>query len=173
MQSVFSLYVHDRFGFSAQIAGYLFMGMGLVIIANQTFGLQKIWLRYFKERTLEIWFFLLMALGFLFASFGFFASFVAGIFMITLAQSTLRSVLSSGVVGVSPPGRRGEVLGIMASIISTSMIAGPMIAGALFEINITLPFLMDVFFLLVAFLIMIKFSTKEKLAETANVDVLG
>lgn len=173
MQSVFSLYVHDRFGFSAQVAGYLFMGMGVVMVFNQTYGLQNIWLKYFKERTLEIWFFLLMAMGFLFADLGIFGFFLVGIFMITLAQSTLRVVMSSGVAGAAGSGRRGEVLGIMASIVSAAMIVGPMIAGVLFQLNIILPFLLDVLLLLAAFLIMIKFSPKEKLSETANVDVLG
>lgn len=173
MQSVFALYLHDEFGFSAQVAGYIFMIMGVVMIFNQTYGLQKIWLKYFNERSLEIWFFLLMAFGLIVADMQWFGLFVVGIVLITFAQSTLRVVMSSGVAGAAGAMRRGEVMGIMSSLLSVAMIFGPMIAGGLYQVHIKIPFMLNAMLLMIAFLIMRKFSEREKLAETANVDVLG
>lgn len=173
MQSVFALYLHDQFGFSAQVAGYIFMTMGVVMIFNQTYGLQKIWLKYFNERSLETWFFLLMAFGLIIADLNIFLLFVLGIVLVTFAQSTLRVVISSGVAGATDPMRRGEVMGIMSSIISISMIVGPIVAGALFQAHRNIPFVLNAMFLLVAFFIMRKYSGKEKIKEAANVEVLG
>jgi MFS family permease len=48
--------------------------------------------------------------------------------------------VSSRAAGIAGQKRRGEVLGIMASVLSASMIAGPLLAGALFDIEPFLPF---------------------------------
>ncbi|EKD46590.1 MAG: hypothetical protein ACD_67C00160G0001 [uncultured bacterium] len=156
MQSIFALFVKSAFGFSAVTTGYLFTGMGVVLVINQAFALNKIWLKYFKEADLEIWFFVVMIAGFVFADLKIMSLFLVGIFLTTVGQSTLRVVMSSGVAGVAGQMRRGEVMGIMASIISASMIVGPLLAGALFQKNIQFPFLMNIILLVVAFLIMKK-----------------
>lgn len=170
--SIFSLYVSNVFGFSATRAGYLFTGMGVVIVINQAFALKKIWLKYFREVDLEVWFFLIMAIGFALAYFELLALFGFGLFLITLGQSTLRVVISSGVVGKAGAQRRGEVMGIMSSILSVSMIIGPLVGGALFVLGSGLPFLLNVLLLIVAFFVM-KNCSSGKICEIESVEVIG
>ena len=173
MNSIFALYVSAVFGFSASVTGIIFTLMGVVLVINQVFALKKVWLKYFKEVDLEVWFFLIMALGFLLAALKIFALFAIGLLFITLAQSTLRVVISSGVAGFAGPMRRGEVLGIMSSVLSVSMIIGPILAGALFQINVQLPFLVNIALLLGAFSIMKKCCPSEKIMQEENVEVLA
>lgn len=173
MQAIFALFVRDVFDFSSVTTGYLFTGMGVVLVINQTIGLKKIWLKYFNEKDLEIWFFIIMTVGFVFADFKIMNLFFLGIFLTTLGQSTLRVVISSGVAGVAGQMRRGEVLGIMASIMSASMIVGPLLAGALFQKNVQLPFLMNIILLLIAFFIMKKCCGSEKIVQEETVEFLA
>jgi DHA1 family tetracycline resistance protein-like MFS transporter len=173
MQSIFALFVKVVFGFSATATGYIFTGMGVVLVINQAFALKKIWLKYFKESDLEVWFFMIMSLGFVFIDLKFLPLFVLGIFLTTLGQSTLRVVMSSGVAGVAGHARRGEVMGIMASIMSASMIVGPLMAGALFEKNIQWPFLVNVILLVVAFIIVKRSHDGQKITEEVDVPVVA
>jgi DHA1 family tetracycline resistance protein-like MFS transporter len=170
MQSVFALFTKAAFGFSAVKTGYLFTAMGVVLVINQAFALKKVWLKYFKEIDLEVWFFIIMSLGFMFADLKIFPLFALGIFLTTLGQSTLRVVMSSGVAGVAGQLRRGEVMGIMGSIMSIAMIVGPLLAGALFEKNMQYPFLMNIFLLIAAFLVMKKCCGNGKMIEEVEVN---
>jgi MFS family permease len=173
MQSVLALFTKAAFGFSAIKTGYLFTGMGIVLVINQTFALKKVWLKYFNEVDLETWFFIVMSLGFLFADLKILPLFALGILLTTLGQSTLRVVMSSGVAGVAGQLRRGEVLGIMGSIMSVSMIVGPLLAGALFEKNMQYPFLMNIFLLIAAFLVMKKCCGNGKITEEVVVESIS
>ncbi|EKE19535.1 MAG: multidrug resistance protein [uncultured bacterium] len=172
MQSVFALFVKEVFGFSATVTGYLFTSMGVVLVINQGWALKRIWLKYFKEVDLEIWFFVIMILGFVLIDLKIFAIFLLGLLFTTVGQSTLRVVMSSGVAGVAGPQKRGEVMGIMSSIASVSMIAGPLLAGALFQKNVQWPFLFNILILFVAFLIMKKNFSNEKIAQETVTEVI-
>lgn len=172
MQAVFALFAKAVFGFSPTATGYLFTAMGIILVINQGYALKKIWLKYFKEADLEIWFFVVMILGFLLMDLKIFAFFALGLFLTTVGQSTLRVVMSSGVAGVAGS-RRGEALGILASIMSMSMIVGPLLTGTLFEINVRLPFLMNMILLSVAFFIMRKYCDDGRVLKTKDVEVLG
>ncbi|EKE11940.1 MAG: tetracycline resistance protein [uncultured bacterium] len=173
MQAIFALFAKVVFGFSATATGYLFTAMGIILVINQGFALKKVWLKYFKEIDLEIWFFVVMMLGFVLLDLKIFAFFAIGLILTTIGQSTLRVVMSSGVAGVAGNQRRGEVLGIMASIMSVSMILGPLVAGALFEVNVQLPYLLNVVLLFAAFLIMKKCCSHEKIVLHESVEVVG
>jgi multidrug resistance protein len=173
MQSVFALFVKEVFGFSATVTGYLFTGMGVILVINQAWALKKIWLKHFSEVTLEVWFFLVMIVGFVFLDLKNLPLFMLGLFLTTMAQSTLRVVISSGVAGAAGPQRRGEVMGIMSSVISISMIVGPLLAGALFQKNVQLPFFLNIFILLIAFLIMKNCCSNEKILEEVDTEVVG
>lgn len=173
MNSIFSLYTKDVFGLSASATGYVFTSIGVVLVINQMFALKRIWLKYFKERSLEIWFFSIMALGFALAGIKILALFAIGIFLVTLAQSTLRVVISSGVAAAAGDQRRGETLGIMSSILSISMIVGPLVAGALFQAQAQLPFFLNVLLLLVAFFIMKKCCQEKKIQLQSDVQAIA
>ncbi|EKE19552.1 MAG: tetracycline resistance protein [uncultured bacterium] len=173
MQSIFALFAKEVFGFSATASGYLFTAMGVILVINQGFALKKVWLKYFNEVSLEVWFFVVMIAGFVLLDLKIFSLFAVGLLLTTVGQSTLRVVMSSSVAGVAGPSRRGEVLGIMASIMSVSMIVGPLVAGGLFEINVQLPYLLNAGLLTVAFVIMKKCCGTEKISEMESVEVVG
>ncbi|MEI7890348.1 MAG: MFS transporter [bacterium] len=173
MQSIFAIYVKDVFNYSATVAGYLFTAMGVILVLNQTVGLKKFWLKKFNQHSLEIWLFLFMALGFLFMDVQKIFFFGIGLLFVTLAQSTLRVVLSSSIASSAGQFERGEVMGIMSSIMSVSMIVGPLLAGALFLNNHHWPFLMNVLLLVGSFLIMRKSLSVEKIAQQEDVEVIG
>lgn len=171
MQSTFALFVREVFDFSATVTGYLFTAMGVVLVINQGWALKRIWLKYFKEMELEIWFFVMMILGFVLIDLKNFAFFAMGLFLTTIGQSTLRVVMSSGAARVAGSKRMGEVMGIMASIMSISMIFGPLLSGALFEKNVQWPFAFNAVLLLVAFFIMKNCCGSEKISQLENVEI--
>lgn len=173
MNAIFALYTSEVFGFSATATGIFFTCMGVTLVINQLFLLKRIWLKYFKELTLEVWFFLLMSLGYLLSDLKIFLLFSLGMLFVTLAQSTLRVVINSSVVGFAGANRRGEILGIMSSILSASMIIGPLLAGSLFTMNAQLPFAANILLLLGAFFVMHKYGNDKKILTQENVEVIG
>ncbi len=140
MQSVFALYLGKVFGFNVAMVGTIYTGMGIVIFANQTLFLRSFWLRFFRESVLEVWPFLSNAAGVLLLTAPFLPFLVSGIVLYMLSQSLLRVTVQSRAAGMAGHRRRGEVLGIMASVLSAAMIAGPLMAGSLFDIAPFLPF---------------------------------
>ncbi len=140
MQSVFALYMGKVFGFNVAMVGTIYTGMGIIIFLNQTFLLRIFWLRFFRESSLEVWPFLSNAAGLLLLMVPSLPFLVAGIVLYIFSQSLLRVTVASRAAGMAGHRRRGEVLGIMASVLSGAMIGGPLLAGALFDIRPFLPF---------------------------------
>ena len=140
MQSIFALYLGKVFGFNVAMVGTIYTGMGIVIFANQTLLLRRFWLRFFRESALEIWPFLSNAAGLLLLMAPFVPFLVVGIVFHMFSQSLLRVTVQSRAAGMAGPRRRGEVLGIMASVLSAAMIGGPLLAGALYDFEPFLPF---------------------------------
>ncbi len=154
-QSTFSLYLNKEFNFTSVMVGFATAGMGLILIFNQAFALKKIWLKYFKEESLIIWLMLVLSIGFFFMGITYLWIFVVGILMIALAQSILRAVMTSQIARKGEAGEQGLILGILNSVMSLSMIAGPLLAGVLFGIKSNLPFLVASLFGVSAFIILL------------------
>lgn len=140
MQSVLALYMGKVFDFKVAMVGTIYTCMGLIIFFNQTFLLRNFWLRFFNEASLEIWPFLFNVIGLLLMTVPSLAFLVSGIIVHVFSQSLLRVTVASRAAGIAGKNRRGEVLGIMASVLSASMIGGPILAGFLFDIRPFLPF---------------------------------
>ncbi len=154
IQTVFALYVRDEFEYDSTQTGFLFTAMGIGMVINQGFLLKKFWLKKFKESWLETWLFLPLALAFAFMGGGFLWALFLGMFINVLVQSVIHVVIPSRVSGIAGQARRGEVLGIMSSIISVSMIVGPVAGGALFEAHRQWPFFLAAASLIGAFVVM-------------------
>lgn len=154
-QSTFSLYLNQEFNFTSIMVGFATAGMGLVLIINQAFALKKIWLKYFKEETLIIWLMLGLSIGFFFMGITYLWVFIIGILIIALAQSVLRAVMTSQIAKKGEVHEQGLILGILNSVMSLSMIAGPILAGALFGLKSNFPFLAASIFGLAAFIILV------------------
>jgi DHA1 family tetracycline resistance protein-like MFS transporter len=170
MQSVLALYLNDVYGFDSKAVGMIFTAMGIIMVFNQGFLLRHFWLKKFKESFLEVWIFLFYAVGFFIVAVPFKILFLFGMLIGALAQSTLRVVMSSRSAGIAGEKRRGEVLGIMASVLSLSMIGGPLLAGFLFGIKPFFPFLVSAAALLAAFFVMKYFSQSGD--EVSKIDAL-
>lgn len=153
-QSVFTLFLKEKFGFGAAAAGTIMTIAGVVMILNQGFALKKIWLRYFAEADLELWLMVVAALGFFIMGIANLSIVILAVFLIFVSQSVIRIVFSSRSAGIAGDIRRGEVLGIMASVLSFSMIIGPLIGGSVFQSNKSLPFIIAGLTLIVAFAVL-------------------
>jgi len=153
-QAVFSLYLRDVFHFDELIGGIIFGLMGVIIAVNQGLAMKHIWLKYFKEPLLELIMLIIFALGFLFLSIKIFFVFCIALVLTTFGQSVLRVVMTSRVVGQSSSSQRGEVLGILSSIASFSMMIGPLLSGIMYENNSAIPFLFSSLCLFLAFLVL-------------------
>ena len=165
-QSVFALYLDYQFGFTVAMVGYFFAGMGIVMVINQAILLKRFWLKYFKESFLEIWLFLFFALGFILVGIGNIYVLIFGLLFLIFSQSVLRIVVSSSVAGIAGKEKRGESLGVMASIMALGMVIAPPLAGLLFERHQAMPFFFSAFFVFLSFLVMKFYSPRaEKFVE--------
>jgi MFS family permease len=140
MQSVFALYMGKVFGFNVAMVGMIYTCMGIAIFLNQTFFLRIFWLRFFTESSLEVWPFLSNAAALLLLMVPRLFFLVAGIAIYVFSQSLLRVTVASRAAGLAGNRRRGEVLGVMTSVLSAAMIGGPLLAGWLFDFMPFLPF---------------------------------
>ena len=159
LQAIFALYLGVQFGIKTTLIGFIFAGMGGLMAFNQGILLKRFWLKKFQESFLEIWLFIFFAVAFLLMGIGNIYIFLFGLVINVFAQSILRVVISSRVSGMAGKEKRGEVMGVMASVLSAAMITGPLIAGVVFEAHPSLPFVFGALSLLAAFVVM-KFACK-------------
>lgn len=152
-QSVFALFAEYAFGFDSFQTGLLFSGFGILTAINQGLLLKRIWLKYFSEATLEYMMAAVLAIGFAVMAFQNRILFFAAIAFIGGSQSILRVAITSRVAGLAPPHMKGEVLGIMSSLIAASMVFAPILAGALFELHISLPYVLGTVLMLISFVL--------------------
>jgi len=153
-QAIFALYLKDVFHFDEFIGGVIYGLVGIIIVVNQGFAMKHIWLKHFKEPVLELGMLMVFAVGFLLLSANIFAVFCVAMLFTTFGQSVLRVVMTSQVVGFAGKEKRGEVLGIMASVTSLSMTVSPFFSGFLYEKSADLPFLVSAVYVLGAFAIL-------------------
>jgi len=165
MQSIFALYMGKVFGFDVVMVGAIYTAMGLAVFLNQMVLLRNFWLRHFSESSIEVWMFLSNAIGLSILMVPSTYFLIFGIVVHVFSQSLLRAVMTSRAAGIAGPRRRGEVLGIMSSVLSLAMIGGPLLAGSLFEIKPFFPFAACSLALASGFLIMKCYSAK-KVANT-------
>jgi len=150
-QSVFSLFMRDVYNFDEFAVGLVFGGVGVIIALNQGVAMKHLWLKYFKEPNLELGMLIIFSLGFILLSSHILFIFCLALILTTFGQSILRVVMTSQVVGKSLKTERGEILGIMSSITSLSMMIGPFLAGIMYGQNKAWPFYFGALCLLLAF----------------------
>jgi DHA1 family tetracycline resistance protein-like MFS transporter len=139
-QGTFALYMANVFGYTESMIGVLFGIIGVLIVINQMALMKQVWLKYFKEKVLAQIMLVVFSFGMVLISVPTIVVFGIGIILTTFGQGTLRGVFSSMIAGFNP-NKRGEYLGISMSIMSLSMVVGPLIATATFGINPHIPFI--------------------------------
>ncbi len=142
-QTIFALFTQKAFGFSAFHTGLFFTGIGIIVALNQTVLLKRFWLHHFTEHQLElIMLLILSAATGLMATKNIYLFFLA-IPLLGTGQAVIRVVVTSRAVGQVDPKAKGEITGILASLMTLSMVLGPIIAGKLFEQNESYPFILS------------------------------
>lgn len=154
-QSVLSLYLSAGFNFNSLMISFVMVGMGIILVINQAFLLKKVWLRHFSEEKLVICFIPILTLGFFFMGIPFLLLLILGSLLLSVSQSVLRVVMTSQITKKGDMKEQGMVLGVLSSVMSLSMIIGPILAGALFSVRINFPFWASATFSVLAFVILV------------------
>lgn len=155
-QSIFALYITKVFFWTVTASGFLMALVGVIVSLNQAFFLRKVWLKYFKESTLMMWLWLPFAFGYLVMGLQFKFAFLFGLIITAFGQSIMRVVMNSQIIGFAEKNEQGEMMGILASLMSLSMILGPIIGGAVYEINPSLPYTLAGIILFITFIFIFK-----------------
>ena len=134
---------------------FVMVGMGIILVINQAFLLKKVWLRHFSEEKLVICFIPILTLGFFFMGIPFLLLLILGSLLLSVSQSVLRVVMTSQITKKGDMKEQGMVLGVLSSVMSLSMIIGPILAGALFSVRINFPFWASATFSVLAFVILV------------------
>lgn len=168
-QSIFALYIARVFSWTVIASGLLMALTGVIISINQAFLLKKVWLKYFKESFLMIWMLVPFAIGYLIMAMPFKFAFLFGLIVTALGHSVMRVVMTSQIIGFSNKNEQGEMMGILASIMSLSMILGPLLGGAVYEIGPSLPFILAGVILFITFIFVYK--TYKNVKQIKHTDV--
>ncbi len=169
-QSIFALYITKIFSWTVIASGFVMAFVGVIISINQAFFLRKVWLRYFKESFLMVWIFVPFAFGYLVMALHYKFAFLFGLVVTAFGQSTLRVVMSSQIIGFADKNKQGEMMGILASLMSLSMILGPLIGGIVYGINDSLPFVFAGIISFITFLFV--YNTYKKIGNKEHIDVV-
>lgn len=173
--SVYSIYFADRFGFKPLAIGMIMAGQGIIMAFNQMIGLKRFWLRRFKEPQLVLLMLFMFGVGYVIMGFYYAIFFFFGLILSVFAQSVLRAVFTSEVIGLAPPQIKGEVMGMLSSVTSLGMVIGPLVTGLAYNYKNNLSFIVSGCYILVAFGII--YRHRKKLAnvvpdENADINVI-
>jgi DHA1 family tetracycline resistance protein-like MFS transporter len=169
-QSVFSLYVYQVFGWGTFAVGLLMAGIGVLIAFNQGFLLRKL-IRSFRQDYLAIISLILLGIGFIFLGIGYLPFFLIGVLGITFGQSIGRVILTSLLAKKADSSRQGELLGVLTSITSLSMIIGPLLAGFIFIKHPAGPFFLAALFSVLSLLFVLKFVQNKNLTTPMTTEI--
>jgi len=172
MHATFALFLEHAFGYDAFVSGLFMTFVGVVIAINQGVALKHFWLKKFQQSDLTFWFMPTFAVGYILMGVELLPIFLIGLVLITFSQSVLRVTLMSQMAGAADQNEKGEVMGVLASIMSLSTIIGPVVSGYIFEIKENLPFIVSGIYALIGFGIIILVNRKMQrkvLPEDVNI----
>lgn len=152
-QSILSLYLAEAFNFNSFLISLVLGGTGVVLVINQGLLLKKLWLKYFSEEKIIIYFIAILGVSFIFTGIHLLLPLVIGLFLFSITHSVLRVSMTSQIARTGEDNEQGMILGVLSSVMSLSMIIGPLLAGSLFSINLSLPFWASALFSFLAFII--------------------
>jgi len=156
-QSIFALYGKHAYNFDAFSTGLIFTSTGVLAALNQTLLLRRVWLKYFTEARLEIIMTIMLGVSFVLFGSDILPLFYLALPLFATAQSVQRVVITSEVTGRVDPLMKGEALGILTSLMAASMVIGPIIGGALFEIHDGYPYFFGALLMLVSLFVTLQF----------------
>lgn len=147
-ETVLGLYVNDQFGATPQEIAFMITATGLVGVIMQLFVVDRI-VKLIGELNVLKLFLIVTAVGFLLSIIaGSYAMFFAISLMIFLATSILRPVLTT-LISKLAGNEQGFAMGMNNAYMSIGNILGPLLAGALYDIRILLPFIAGLIILII------------------------
>ncbi|MDD4930940.1 MAG: MFS transporter [Candidatus Colwellbacteria bacterium] len=159
VQSIGSLYLKERFDFGPSSIGIFMTAASIVMILNQAIGM-RIWTDGKREGFFEKAFLLIVGIGYIMLG-GSPVIAILGVLAFTIAEGTLRAILSDRMFSGARPQERGELVGVQSSVMSLACVIAPVIAGSLFLIKPEYPFIMSFIFAIIAFVASLKFPKRE------------
>lgn len=146
-ESVVGLYLDNQFNSTAKDIAFMITATGIVSVIVQLFVVDRIVRRY-GEVAILVTFLGVAAFGFLLSLFaGSYAMFFAVSLVIFLATSILRPVLNT-LISKMAEGEVGFAMGMNNAYMSIGNVAGPLLAGILYDVNIVFPFILGLTMLL-------------------------
>jgi MFS transporter, DHA1 family, multidrug resistance protein len=139
-ETVLGLYVDDQFGATPQEIAFMVTSTGLVGVIMQLFVVDRIVKSMGELKVLKL-FLIVSAVGFFLSIVaGSYAMFFAISLLIFLATSILRPVLTTLISKLAGK-EQGFAMGMNNAYMSIGNILGPLLAGALYDIQILYPFI--------------------------------
>lgn len=147
-ESVLGLFVDDQFAASPQDIAWMITATGIVSVIIQVFVVDKVVRRFGEANVLRI-FLGVAAFGFLLSilisSYAFFFVITMIIF---LSTSILRPVLTT-LISKLAGNEQGFAMGMNNAYMSIGNVLGPLLAGALYDVNIIYPFVLGLIVLVI------------------------
>lgn len=140
VQSTFSLFTQKAFRYDSLQTGLMFTSLGVIIAINQTILLGKFWTKRFSNTQLEMIMFIITLIGLGLAATQNLMLFFLSLPFLGTSQAVYRVVVANEAISKADPTMKGEIMGMIASVMTAAMVISPIAGGALFEQNISLPF---------------------------------
>lgn len=151
-ESVIGLYLDNQFNSTAKDIAFMITATGIVSVIVQLFVVERI-VRRFGEVAILIAFLGVAIIGFVLALFaGSYLMFFAVTLVIFLATSILRPVLNT-LISKMAKGEVGFAMGMNNAYMSIGNVLGPLLAGALYDIDISYPFILGLVMLMITWTI--------------------
>lgn len=164
-ESIVGLYLDNQFDSTARDIAFMITATGVVSVIVQLFVVDRLVTR-FGEVPVLISFLGVTAIGFLLSLFaGSYAMFFMVSLIIFMATSILRPVLNT-LISKMAEGEVGFAMGMNNAYMSIGNIIGPLVAGALYDINILSPFVLGFVMLLVTMVIAINWHQRRSTNKT-------
>jgi MFS transporter, DHA1 family, multidrug resistance protein len=165
-ESVIGLYLDNQFQSSAKDIAIMVTATGVVSVIVQLFVVDKIVNRYGEKSVLNV-FIAVAAAGFLFSLFASSYSlfFIISLF-IFLSTSILRPVLNT-LISKLAGNEQGFAMGMNNAYMSIGNVLGPTLAGLLYDVKITYPFILGFVLLIVTLFITVTWQKRSLKAKAA------
>lgn len=139
-QSIFALYVNEVFGWGVLATGLMMAGIGVVISLNQAFLIKRFWLHYFTPKFLNLWLLIPFAIGYFIMGIQYQVFFLLGLLITAFGHSVYRVTMTGQMVEHTSKHEQGEMMGVLMSLMSLSMIVGPIAGGFVYTFHLGAPY---------------------------------
>ncbi|WP_282174032.1 MFS transporter [Cytobacillus firmus] len=165
-ESVLGLYLDNEFAATPQEIAIMVTSTGVISVIVQLFVVDRVVNKFGEGKVLNI-FLAVAASGFLVSLFaGSYALFFVISLIIFLTTSILRPVLTT-LISKMAGNEQGFAMGMNNAYMSIGNVLGPTIAGVLYDVRITYPFVLGLALLIVTLFITVAWQKKEPKPKAA------